>query len=926
MTPPVPPRAPLVRPWRRSVRREVLRLQADERRSAAPRGGALLLVTGLCLACTAGPTVPETHADATAGSRGQSVASPDGDLTVSSPQTLNRYARLRLDAAAGATQLAVDAAELAAMGLAAGDLLLVTQAQGAQIDTNATAPTHGTVTALGDATGQAGRFELVNVTAANSATGVVSISAQCGGLRNAYSVGGHSQIVRVPQYGELAIVSGGSITARTWDGSVGGIVALRAQHLRVDSGGSIVADGAGFRGGLAAAPSTNKLMASDVTSFSAGTLDEGAARGEGIAGWLPSYGRGAAGNGGGGGNAYGAGGGGGAGAGASAGWAGNGVMRASNAAETSAWGLDPAGSGGFSNEGGGGRGGYSLAKNELDASLRGPGDSLWGGNSRRERGGRGGYPLSPSAAGQIFFGGGGGAGDRIDSAPESGGNGDGGRGGGLVYILADLVDGAGSISAQGAAGSASLAATQGGAGGGGSGGSIVVNTLALRGTVTLSADGGAGGSQVRSGATSFNDALGPGGGGAGGFIAVPSGTPGSVIRRALGGQGGSSQADIVSEFPKNGATDGHAGTTTAPLNPAGATSPLCAPVDLRVSVTGSGARVAPDTEASFLISVYNDGPFTAVAAPLTAALTPRGDFTDWVCTIDAGGSATQGQVACAPNLGINNVNTLLTLTPGARATILVRTIVASTQRDPMTLAATVAAASTQSDPDPSNNTASDSMAVGPEADLAITATVAPSPTRSGQSLTYLLSVRNDGPNAATAPTLSFDVPDNARLVEGFAPFGDGWTCQVSATGRQVTCSRESLERGSAPDVTLALIPDFADTSVLGQAHIRATSFDPDLSNNDVAAVASITYDVTRYRRGVFGGGGFSCSLAKRADATQAPGPAGLGLLLLALLSCRLLVRRPSRSPRVAGDGQSCSRNPNEECLCDLPSISLSSRL
>lgn len=922
MSPQVPPRAFPLMPWRRpSPGTEPWSLRRALAAMSRPRAWGLAL-GGLLLSCAAEPGEPVPAPK----SRGQSVASPDGDLTVTGPQILNRYAALTADAAAGATVLRVDPGALSALGLQAGDLLLVAQVQGATIDTAAASPSHGTVTALGGTNGQAGRFELVNVTAVNPTTGVVTVSAQCGGLRNAYSTGGHSQIVRVPQYGLLTIGAGGSVAAQAWDGSVGGIVALRAQHVHLDSGGRISADGAGFRAGIAASPSGNKLVASDVTSFSSGSLDEGAAKGEGIAGWLTSYGRGAAGNGGGGGNAYGAGGGGGANAGVATGWAGNGVMRAGSVAEAAAWGLDPAGALALSNEGGGGRGGYSLSTSDQDALGLAPGNSQWGGNYRRERGGRGGYPLSNSAALQLFLGGGGGAGDRIDAAPVSGPEGSGGRGGGLVYLLADLVDGAGSLSARGASGVSTSAGTQGGAGGGGGGGSIVVNALALRGSVAVSADGGDGGSQSRVGATPFTAAMGPGGGGGGGFIALPSGTPNTVTARALGGRAGSSQADTVSEFPGNGATDGHAGPAVASLTAGAGGSPLCAPVDLRIAVTGANAQVAPDSETSFLISVANDGPYTAIAAPVTATLTPRGDFVDWICSVDSGNasdSATQTQASCSPGIGINAVNTALTLPPGGRASILLRAIIPVDLRGPLTCSATVAAASIQSDLNLSNNAANATMTVVEQADLALTSTVAPSPTKSGQSLTYLLSLRNEGPNTASGVTLTFFVPENATLLDGFAPFGDGWACEVAPSRTQGVCRRDSLDRGPAPDVTLALSPSFAATSVVVQATASAASLDPDLSNNDSAATADIAYDVTRYRRGVFGGGGFSC----RVVAPGSP-PAGSDpslFVLLGLLAGSLLARRLPRSRQPARDFRPSSANPNEECLCDLPSISLSSR-
>ena len=58
------------------------------------------------------------------------------------------------------------------------------------------------------------------------------------------------QILRVPQYESVTLLSGGRIVASPWDGTTGGVVALRSQgKVLVPSSASINADGRGFRGG-----------------------------------------------------------------------------------------------------------------------------------------------------------------------------------------------------------------------------------------------------------------------------------------------------------------------------------------------------------------------------------------------------------------------------------------------------------------------------------------------------------------------------------------------------------------------------------------------------------------------------------------------------------------------------------------------------
>jgi hypothetical protein len=321
---------------------------------------------------------------------------------------------LSANVAAGATSLTVsNIADLTSPTLgaiAAGDLILISQAQGATIDQTDTAA-YGTVTALNGA----GRYEIVSVVGVQGNT--LTVDSSCGGLQFAYQAAGNTQVVRIPQFTTLTVNAGASIVAPAWDGQRGGIVAIHAL-TSINLNGPVDVSGRGFRGG-ATDNASESVGAPFITGFRSADPLNGAEKGESIAGFQAGYasgryGRGAPANGGGGGSSHNSGGGGGANGGAVVAYTGAGVM--SNAVVgAAAWLLDPEGP--LSASSGGGRGGYSYSNNNINALATGPGAAGWGGDLRQPNGGRGGRPLAVDVSGgRVFFGGGGGAGDGNDFA------------------------------------------------------------------------------------------------------------------------------------------------------------------------------------------------------------------------------------------------------------------------------------------------------------------------------------------------------------------------------------------------------------------------------------------------------------------------------------------------------------------------------
>lgn len=465
---------------------------------------------------------------------------------------VNAYSRVIANVAAGDTFVTVlSLSEFD--NLEYGDLVMLIQMQGASISTGSD-KSWGAVSSLNSA----GLYEFAYVKWVDQYRNQVYF---CSGVANNYTATGKIQLIQVPQYTSVTISGVGSITAPSWNGITGGVVAVHATGT-VTVNGSITVEGKGFRGGVRD-NTTSGAGATLITTVASTSQTDGAEKGEGIAGFYEEYdaaggrySRGAPANGGGGGNGHNAGGGGGANAGSLSAWNGYGVMNSGLTGAT-AFALDPGyiwNGNAYTNSSGGGRGGYTYASANGNALTLSPGNSAWGGDYRDTVGGYGGRPIDGySLDDRLFLGGGGGAGDGNNSASFDGSN-----GGGIVVIFADAITGTGSVNADGADAFPTISGGNDAPGGGGAGGTIVMEAASSISTLSLYARGGEGGDQIISG----NESEGPGGGGGGGVIATNSPSVSGITRNADGGASGTSNSASVTEFPTNGATEGADGLTT----------------------------------------------------------------------------------------------------------------------------------------------------------------------------------------------------------------------------------------------------------------------------------------------------------------------------------------------------------------------------
>jgi hypothetical protein len=300
--------------------------------------------------------------------------------------------------------------------IAAGDEILLVNVRGTNTDCN-TVGRH--------------EFAIVESITSNSVTVTQDLTTTFGVAGNNDDLTGQRlAIVRVAQYTDLTIQSGGHLTAPIWNGTSGGVMVIRVSGtLTVAAGASINADGAGSLGGV---------------GWSSDWHEDGR-RGQSICNGHNSQTTNEKEGGGGGG------------------------LRSNP-------GSDDCGQGGGG--GGYGQGGdweefetgcYNIGHRGVD---------------------NGGLTYGDAQLTNWYLGSGGGSGATDE---HSGWSGSGGDGGGLLLIYADTLALNGEISAKGEAGfPAPTDFTDSGNGGGGSGGSLFISSKTLTGTGTLSVAGGPG--------------------------------------------------------------------------------------------------------------------------------------------------------------------------------------------------------------------------------------------------------------------------------------------------------------------------------------------------------------------------------------------------------------------------------------------------
>ncbi|MGI4763228.1 MAG: hypothetical protein ACRYF0_21120 [Janthinobacterium lividum] len=741
------------------------------------------------------------------------------------------------------TTIAVGAARGAATSIAPGDLLLIVQMQGANINTTDDA-SYGDGVAGGLANGTsvttnftAGTYEYVTV-AANSAT----VTAGSGGtitlataLRNSYAnavatttTGQRTfQVIRVPQYTNLTLT--GNLVPAPWNGSTGGIVALDVDGRLNLNNFTIDASGMGFRGG-AGRQLTGDGSVSNTTYRSSASLNTGGTKGEGIAGTPryvndPTYsttalldtratvanyptllpaglndgypsgdnGRGAPGN---------------------AGGGGTDANSADNGQNT--------GGGGGANGGRGGRGGNSWSTNQ-------------------PVGGEPGAAFPAASSSRLVLGGGGGAGSTNNGTgtPGAGFASSGAAGGGAVLVRTGTLTGTGSILANGASSNPIAANIVGndGSGGGGSGGSILVTvTNSQTATLTLTANGGAGGSNDGKGTNATAENHGPGGGGGGGVIFTNS------VVAATATANGAASGITQPSGTAFGAEAGTIGVGNAAISNtiANSTAGANCIADVATTITGPASANAGST-VSLSVVFSNIGAVTAAGVTRTVTL-PAGVLNLVATGGTITGSVLSGYTITYPATSLASAATntyAITYTAPASGTVMANSAITTmTGQGGLT----------------ANDNSSAPTIIGLVADVT-TALTGPQTVSPGQPTgTYTATFTNEGPSTASTVARTVTLPTGATniIVNGatYTPlatapntidFGSAATLASGATNAFTF----SFTPATTATGTVAVISNITtSTSQDGTAQGKGSAPDASTINATVVPIANVATTIT----------------------------------------------------------------------------------
>src|SRR5262249_27479703 len=144
-----------------------------------------------------------------------------------------------------------------------------------------------------------------------------------------------------------------------------------------------------------------------------------------------------------------------------------------------------------------------------------------------------------------------------------------------------------------------------------------------------------------------------------------------------------------------------------------------------------------------------------------------------------------------------------TFAPGSDALTIVVHVDAATT-DGTVLSNTGRIASATSDPDPSNNSSTATTTVIVGADLSVTKTATPDPAAPGGTITYIVTVANNGARDAQDVTLTDFLAERLSFVSNSG--APGWTTSnpTSASGGVITSSTPLLAAGSSATFTIVV--------------------------------------------------------------------------------------------------------------------------
>ena len=253
------------------------------------------------------------------------------------------------------------------------------------------------------------------------------------------------------------------------------------------------------------------------------------------------------------------------------------------------------------------------------------------------------------------------------------------------------------------------------------------------------------------------------------------------------------------------------------------------------SKTASPNPAEAGSIVTFTFVVNNNGPYTAgnlvLSDTLPTGLTFIGDNASPVANQDDSWScAASGQdVTCTAG----------TLALAGTSTFSFRTKATASSTGNLANAASIT--SDTPEPNPDNNTATETIQIIAGTDVQISKTVNTSPAIGGEPIQFTLTAANLGPMVADEVEVVDSLPTGYTNIAVITT-PSGWNCGI--TGLDINCTTSSMAVGQADSIVLTGTPAVVSTAVVhtNATTISTTTPDP-INSNDTD---SVDYEVLPY--------------------------------------------------------------------------------
>lgn len=284
-------------------------------------------------------------------------------------------------------------------------------------------------------------------------------------------------------------------------------------------------------------------------------------------------------------------------------------------------------------------------------------------------------------------------------------------------------------------------------------------------------------------------------------------------------------------------TANNCSTATASATASGAEADL-----VLVSKTAAPNPVDAGENLTYVISVRNDGPSSAtnvVVSDTLGSLVGTGSLQ----------SATPSQGSCSPSAPANGTSISLscnlgTILNGATASVTVVVRPSITVTGARTNTASVFSQDI-GDPNRTNNSGSATSTVTAKVDVQVTKTANPASAPAGATVTYVTTVRNNGPSTANTVSMTDTLPANAVFI-AMSTVSGGGSCSTQPapgdTGGELICAWASINSGTQQTVTYTLRPlgTAEGQDLVNNVAVTTATLETNFANNTTTTTTPVT--------------------------------------------------------------------------------------